>query len=89
MHWLVSHDFCLQAVFFLVKEGLHMQIFQTYCYNSCKDVLCRVNVKKNNNKESGCIQAVHSLSNGYYHSLLLLCVFVEPLRPLDSCKFSI
>ena len=46
MHWLVSHDFRLQTVFYLAKERLHMQIFQTYCYNSCKDVLCRVKVKK-------------------------------------------
>ena len=46
MHWLVSHDFRLQTVFYLAKERLHMQIFQTYCYSSYKDVLCRVKVKK-------------------------------------------
>lgn len=42
-------------------------------------------------KESGCTQAEYSLSNGYryYHSLLLLFIFIGSLLSLDSRKFSI
>lgn len=77
-----------EIIFYLARERLYTQSLKTYWHLS-RDALFTVSIRSNKNtdtnmnkeikeeeeeKESGCIQAEYSFSNGYrhYHSLLLL-----------------